>query len=212
MEAKAKKIYLVRHGETEYNKLGMVQGSGIDSNLNETGRSQARAFFEAYKNVSFDKIYTSKLRRTHQSVEQFIQKNIPWQQLYGLNEISWGHKEGRSTTSADNEQYVNMLYAWSQGDYSQKVYGGESPTEVQERQRIAWKYILANQGEEKVLVCMHGRAIRILLCLLLNKELKNMDKFIHSNLCLYLLNYENGTFSLERSYDVNHLRNIRQTV
>lgn len=209
---KAKKIYLVRHGETEFNKLGMVQGSGIDSNLNETGRAQARAFYHAYRNVPFDKIYTSKLRRTHQSVEQFIESDLPWQQLYGLNEISWGHKEGRPTTAADNEQYVNMLYAWSQGDYSQKVYGGESPAEVQERQKIAFKYILSNDYEENVLVCMHGRAIRILLCLLTGIELKNMDKFIHSNLCLYLLHYENETFTIERAYDVNHLRNLKEIV
>ncbi len=209
---KAKKIYLVRHGETEFNKLGMVQGSGIDSNLNETGRAQARAFYEAYKNVKFDKVYTSKLRRTHQSVEQFINSGLPWQQLYGLNEISWGHKEGRSTTAADNEQYVNMLYAWSQGDYTQKVYGGESPAEVQERQKIAMKYIVANEEEENILVCMHGRAIRILLCLLTGIELKHMDQFIHSNLCLYLLNYENEKFTIERAYDVNHLRNMREIV
>jgi len=212
LKATRKKIYLVRHGETEYNKLGMVQGSGIDSNLNETGKIQAKAFFNAYNNVPFDKIYTSKLRRTHQSLAQFIEKDIPWQQLYGLNEISWGHKEGRSTTAADNEQYVNMLYAWSQGDYTQKVYGGESPAEVQERQKIAWKYILSNEEEETILVCMHGRAIRILLCLLLNVELKNMDKFIHSNLCLYLLNYDGQEFSIERAYDVNHLRNVPQPV
>ncbi|MBT32088.1 MAG: histidine phosphatase family protein [Thalassobius sp.] len=207
---KSKKIYLIRHGETEYNKLGMVQGSGIDSNLNETGQKQARAFYEYYKGIPFDKVYTSKLRRTHQSVQQFIDSKLPWQQLYGLNEISWGHKEGRQITDEDNEQYANMLIGWTNGDYTQKVYGGESPLEVQERQRDAWRYILANDQEENILVCMHGRAIRILLCLLLDIELKNMDRFIHSNLCLYLLNYEDGKFSIEKECDVTHLKKLPQ--
>ncbi|MEM1137133.1 MAG: histidine phosphatase family protein [Bacteroidota bacterium] len=207
---KGKKIYLVRHGETEYNKLGMVQGSGIDSNLNQTGIQQANAFYEYYQHTSFDKVYTSKLRRTHQSVYKFITSGISWQQLYGLNEISWGHKEGRAITDEDNEQYTNMLIAWSNGDYTQKVEGGESPLEVQDRQKVAWKYLMSNDQEESILVCMHGRAIRILLCLLLDIDLKNMDQFVHANLCLYLLKYENGKFAIEKSCDVTHLKNIPQ--
>ena len=74
-----KKIYLIRHGETKYNKLGIVQGSGVDSDLNETGIEQANAFFEHYKNISFDKIYTSKLKRSQQSVQQFIDLGIPYE-------------------------------------------------------------------------------------------------------------------------------------
>ncbi|NDE62419.1 MAG: histidine phosphatase family protein, partial [Cyclobacteriaceae bacterium] len=40
-----KKIYLVRHGQTDYNLQGVVQGSGIDAPINATGRAQAEAFF-----------------------------------------------------------------------------------------------------------------------------------------------------------------------
>lgn len=40
-----KDIYLIRHGETEYNRKGVVQGSGIDADLNELGQKQAAAFF-----------------------------------------------------------------------------------------------------------------------------------------------------------------------
>jgi broad specificity phosphatase PhoE len=53
---------------------------------------------------------------------------------------------------------------------------------------------------------MHGRAIRILLCTLLNQPLKFMDKFEHENLCLYLLDFDGSTFSLEKSNDTAHLR------
>ena len=50
-----KTIYLIRHGETEFNRMGIVQGSGIDSDLNETGILQARAFFETYRHITFNK-------------------------------------------------------------------------------------------------------------------------------------------------------------
>ncbi len=67
-----KDIYLIRHGETDYNRMRVVQGSGIDADLNELGKRQAQAFFEHYQNLALDKIYTSALRRTHQSVKGFI--------------------------------------------------------------------------------------------------------------------------------------------
>jgi probable phosphoglycerate mutase len=67
-----KEIYLIRHGETEYNKKGIVQGSGIDADLNETGRNQAEAFHRKYGDVAFQKVYTSALVRTHQTVENLM--------------------------------------------------------------------------------------------------------------------------------------------
>ena len=207
-----KNIYIIRHGETEFNKQGLVQGSGINSSLNDKGHSQAKAFFEAYQHIGFDKLYTSKLKRTHQSVQGFIDSGLPWQQLEGLNEISWGYKEGRILNSSDNEQYASMLNAWNSGDYTQKVPGGESPLEVQARQAVAWRYLMANEHEQNVLVCMHGRAMRILFCLLLGKELSEMDNFPHKNLGLYLFKYEDGLCELEKACDIEHLKDLKLMV
>nr|HAD52338.1 histidine phosphatase family protein [Algoriphagus sp.] len=69
-----KKIYLVRHGQTDFNLRGVVQGSGIDAPINDTGRAQAKAFFEAYQNIAFDQVYHTALIRTRQSIESFISK------------------------------------------------------------------------------------------------------------------------------------------
>lgn len=204
---KDKNIYIIRHGETQYNKLGLVQGSGIDSHLNELGVKQASAFHEHYKNIRFDKVYTSRLQRTHQSVKGFIDNGTPWQILEGLNEISWGYKEGRIISDEDDRQYFNMINGWKSGEYHHKVEGGENPLEVQKRQQVAWDYIMAHPAEENILVCMHGRAMRILLCLLLEKPLSEMDNFPHHNLCLYLLKYnaETGKFSIVVKDHTQHL-------
>jgi len=59
-----KTIYLIRHGETDFNRRGVVQGSGVDSDLNDMGRAQAQAFFQAYQHVPFEKLYVSGLKRT----------------------------------------------------------------------------------------------------------------------------------------------------
>jgi len=104
-----KTIYLIRHGETEFNRRGVVQGSGIDSDLNELGFLQARAFFDTYQDIEFDKIYTSKLRRTVQSVQEFINVGIPYEQFEGLNEISWGEKEGKIPNYLEDENYLEII-------------------------------------------------------------------------------------------------------
>lgn len=201
----SKRIFLIRHGQTEYNHLGLVQGSGIDADLDDTGRLQAAAFFAHYAQESFDKIYTSRLRRTHQSVAPFVQQGLPWQQLEGLNEISWGDKEGRVLTEEDNIQYKKMLSAWRSGQWHIASPGGESPLDVLRRQQRAWKYIMSHDQEKQILVCMHGRAIRILLSHLTGTSLSRMDDFLHSNLCLYVLQYHRGHYHIERHNDTAHI-------
>ncbi len=207
MPTKEKIIYLIRHGETEYNKLGVVQGSGIDADLNEKGQEQAAAFFEIYKNTPFQKIYISKLKRTFQTVESFINLGIEYVELIGLNEISWGEKEGKIPNSQENESYAELLDAWNKGQTRVAAKGGETPEEVVERQKKALEIILKNAEEELILIAMHGRAMRILLTQLLNVPLRQMDDFEHSNTCLYLLKYkyETGTFELLKANDISHL-------
>jgi broad specificity phosphatase PhoE len=203
-----KKIYLVRHGQTDFNLRGIVQGSGVDSSLNDRGRAQAEAFFEAYKHLPFDRIYTSVLKRTIESVQLFIDSGIPHERLAGLNEISWGNKEGHPITPEEDEYYHYMLGQWQLGNTSLRIEGGESPEEVIQRMVPAFDYIMSRKDEKQILICMHGRAIRILLCHLLNYPLKSMDMFEHQNLCLYVLNFTGTLFSLERYNDSTHLRSL----
>jgi len=202
-----KTIYLIRHGETACNRQGVVQGSGIDSDLNELGQAQATAFYETYKQVPFHKVYTSALKRTHQSVNGFIEDGLTWEQHEGLNEISWGIREGKIPNSKDDSYYANLIDNWVSGNTSMPAEGGESPQDVINRQKPVFDLILSRPEEEVVLVAMHGRAIRILLTMLLERPLHEMDSFPHANLCLYKLiyDYETGKFFAELECDVSHL-------
>lgn len=202
----SKKIYIIRHGQTDFNLQNIVQGSGIDSSLNAQGRAQAAAFFEHYRSVAFDKVYTSALRRTKETVQPFLDLGIPTEPLAGLNEISWGMKEGTKISLEEDTYYRHMLLEWQRGETSLRIEGGESPDDVVVRMRPAVDYILDKMHEKNVLVCMHGRAIRILLCMLLNHPLKAMDTFEHENLCLYLLKYSDSAFTIDLHNDTRHLR------
>ncbi|MCA4895009.1 MAG: histidine phosphatase family protein [Cytophagales bacterium] len=205
-----KKIYIIRHGQTDFNLQGIVQGSGVDSSLNETGRAQARAFFDKYKDVGFDKIYTSALKRTRESVQDFIAGGIPHEPLSGLNEISWGSKEGQRITPEEDAYYHWMLKEWQRGNTSERITGGESPNDVVLRQRPALDYIMSKEDEKTILICMHGRAMRILLCELLNYPLKSMDMFEHHNLCLYQLDFTGSMFAIKKHNDKTHLNVLKE--
>jgi broad specificity phosphatase PhoE len=203
-----KKIYLIRHGQTDFNLKGIVQGSGVDSSLNAKGIAQAQAFFDAYKHIDFDKVYTSTLKRTKESVAGFVASGIPYESLSGLNEISWGSKEGQSITPEEDAYYHWMLNQWRLGNTHERIENGESPEDVMNRQGPALTHILSQKSEGQVLICMHGRAIRILLCRLLNYPLKSMDMFEHENLCLYLLEQTGAHFTVRKYNDTTHLKNL----
>ncbi|MEH6308417.1 histidine phosphatase family protein [Olivibacter sp. CPCC 100613] len=204
-----KLFYIIRHGETDLNKQGIVQGRGVNTPLNDLGNQQAQAFYEAYKGVDFDKIYTSSLIRTHQTVAPFIEEGISWEQLEGLDEISWGIYEGKEQSTNIITGFNSITQQWSEGKLDVSVEGGESPNQVQARQKQAMDHIISQVNEQKVLICMHGRAMRILLCLLINKPLSQMDDFPHMNTALYLVSYDNEIFTIEDHYNINHLAQLQ---
>ena len=204
----SKKIFIIRHGQTEYNKKGIVQGSGINPSLNDFGRSQAEAFYNFYKNVPFDIIYTSELKRSQESVASFSSLHIPMRSFGGLNEINWGEKEGMRITPEEDAYYHQLLKEWQNGNTELPIEGGESPQNVADRQRPVIDELLNNHNEKNVLMCMHGRAIRVLLCQLLNYPLRAMDCFEHRNLCLYLLSFTGTMMSVEKYNNVEHLASL----
>ena len=200
---------MIRHGETEYNRTGIVQGSGVNSSLNENGYRQAGLFYEAYKEMPFDRVYTSSLRRTIQSVQKFIDQGIPHTVLPGLNEISWGISEGVPFSPQSNKLYYGIIESWKSGNIDLKMEGGESPVEVKARQQMAVERILDNSDEKLILISMHGRAMKILLAWITGKSVAAMDEFDHDNLSLYILNYNSHGFQIEVNNDLSHLNGFK---
>lgn len=200
-----KTLYIIRHGETELNKLGIVQGRGMDTNLNAKGREQAEAFYQAYKHIPFDKIYTSTLKRTHQTVRKFIDSNIPWTQYPGLDELGWGIQEGKEHTEKIRSEFHDITSKWKSGELHHKFEHGESPLEVKERQLTVLEKLIEENDDKNILICMHGRALRLFLCLLTKRPLSEMDNFPHSNTTLYKVEYDGKDFHILAFNNTNHL-------
>lgn len=204
-----KTFYFIRHGQTDLNLQGIVQGRGVNSPLNANGQKQADAFFEAYKHIPFDRIYTSTLLRTHQTVERFEKElGIPREELDGLDEISWGIYEGQVQDETILKGFQKVVESWRNNDLDLSIEAGESPNQLVKRQKEAIAHILKQEDEDTVLVCMHGRALRILMCHLTDVPVCQMDDFPHTNTALYVVSYNEGKFEIIDYYNTRHLEGL----
>ena len=122
-----KEIFIIRHAQTEFNKKGIIQGSEVDSEINDVGISQAKLFYNVFKNHNFDKIYISALQRTFLTVKYFLDDGVLYEKLSDFNEMSWGENQGKSD---DIREYKLLTQSWINGDLDNKFIGGESPNEM----------------------------------------------------------------------------------
>jgi probable phosphoglycerate mutase len=206
-------LFVVRHGETDFNRQRIVQGRGVDSELNQTGLEQARRFFHAYRDRGFAHVYVSSLRRTRQTAAPFIDAGHAWSAHPELDEIDWGDQEGRKPSEAMKRRYRHIMDKWAEGQLELALPGGESPAEVAARvdrflEAEVWRRLgesrLSGEGHKRLLFC-HGRTMRVLLCRLLDKPLTAMDDFSHGNTALYHLAWDGGGFSVLSANNRKHL-------
>lgn len=203
-----KTIYLIRHGETDYNRRKIIQGSGVNSSLNELGRRQAQAFFEAYSHISFDVVLTSALQRTHQTVASWLEQGLLWEQHEHINEISWGDHEGQPSDPALIGVYKRMIADWGEGRFDACLSNGESAAQLSARVETFINH-LREREERRILVCSHGRTMRCLMTHFKGQHLREMENYHHTNTGLYLIHYDGNAFEVELENDIRHLQHLR---
>ena len=170
------RFYLLRHGETEWNKLGKFQGL-TDVSLNERGLAQARDSARAALSWEPSAIYASSLTRTFQVAEEIRKMTgVPLVSDPGLRELSLGDLEG--VTGAEMRAGWPEVYeAWRNNPADVVMPNGESLTHLQER---AWKVILeielAHAEDSGVVVVSHNFAIRTIICAVLGIPLYNFHR------------------------------------
>ncbi len=170
------KLYLVRHGETEWNKLGKFQGSA-DIDMTERGISQARESGLASKDWGHSAIYTSPLVRTRRVAEE-IQKasGAPVTAREGLMELHLGDLEG-VTGGEMRAGWPEVYDAWRDNPEQVQMPNGESLAQLQQR---AWQVILdiesGHHSDESIVVVSHNFTIRSVVCALLGVPLANFHR------------------------------------
>ena len=201
----SKLLYFVRHGETDYNKLRIVQGSGVDSDLNDKGLWQRKLFYEHYKDEGFDYAIVSGLKRTWQTVEPLIShRQIPFERNELINEICWGIHEGKKGTLEMKKAYEWMVEQWRIGNIDAALPGAESARQLMDRVSSFLSYV-SSLPYQKVLICTHGRTMRCLMIQMKNESIADMEKYNHHNTGLFLAELQQMTFTMHSENNVDHI-------
>ena len=132
------KLILVRHGETHWNKDGLVQGADSDIELNDTGLEQARRLAAFLKNEPLIAILSSPLRRAVATAEVIAsQHQLSVETDQGLKELKVGDLEGTSISNLPTT-FSRFLLKWWQDGEAMKLPNGESLVDLQQR---VWRVI-----------------------------------------------------------------------
>lgn len=180
------KIYLVRHGETEWNRLGLYQGT-TDIPLNQRGREQALQLAGTLRRVRFDAAYTSPLRRAQDTAAAVLgNDSVPLVPYPELREISYGLWQGRSSR-AHVHCSPGLAWRWRDNPWGVRFPGGETLEEVRNRAGAALDGIIAAHSGATILISGHGHLNRVLLIHALEWPRERFWEIDQPNGCCYVL-------------------------
>lgn len=185
-DKKLKHLYLMRHGETLFNKRRKIQG-WCDSPLTQKGIKQAKAAREYMKDIQFDHYYSSTSERCCDTLEIVTDYQVTYQRLKQLKERNFGLFEGESE---DLNPVINSDF-----DYDDLFphYGGEYKQQVLDRMYHTLKEIMEKEDHNNVLVVSHSGACYSFLSHITDPDIvRNQGGF--TNCCILHFEYENGQF------------------
>ncbi|MBO5057528.1 MAG: histidine phosphatase family protein [Lachnospiraceae bacterium] len=169
-------IYLARHGETDWNLKGLIQGH-TDIPLNETGKQQAYELAAAIKDkgISINRIYSSDMKRARETAEIVAKELlVEAQALKGIQEVNLGRWEGH-TWKQVRELFPDEYRVW----YENRRY--EVPPEGESYEQVLQRVVpvlsgIALKEDENVLVVVHSAVIMSLLSYVYDKPFEEMSR------------------------------------
>ncbi len=199
------RVYLVRHGETEWNITMKAQGH-IDVPLSDHGRRQADFLGKRLAVEKFDGFYASDLTRAIETAK-IISKhhNLELEALPELRELDFGDWEGM-TIEEVAALFEDDLKRWWENPLSVRIPGGETVGEMAQRCLGALKQIVSRHTGGNVLIVSHGGPIRAITASILEMDLNKYWRLRMDNACLSIIDFpewEKGILMLFN--DCSHL-------
>ena len=161
------RLYLTRHGETEWNRRHRFCGS-TDIPINELGRKQAAMLKERLKDERVQRVYASPLIRAVETA-QIVFDTSGITRIPELSEIHFGAFEGLSVDEM-KEQYKEIYHRWVRDPFSTVIPQGETVEQVRGRVAGAMERIVAENPGQSIAVVAHGGVISIYLNYLLREN------------------------------------------
>ncbi len=220
-------LYLIRHGETEWNKGSVYQGH-TDVPLSGLGLRQAAAVARRLADEPLDAVYSSDLGRARQTAETVAAAQAQVQRNGGgngngldrpvppvicapeLREIDVGLCAGKTRTESELA-FPDVFRAMRTDPAGTRMPGGESFADLYERVSRAVMGIAAARPEGKLALVSHGGSIRAVLCLALGMPLNRRSRLAVDNCSISVVTFDQGAWQAATINDTCHLDGLDTT-
>ena len=199
------KIYLTRHGQTEWNIQGKMQGTA-ESTLTEKGIEEAKKLGKSLEKIKFDSVYTSPIGRAHDTTKYIVgDRDVEIKTMNCLREMNFGIWEGMYNSEVQ-EKYMDQYNKFWNEPHLYEPMKGETFQEVVDRVRDCFFNIIRNEKSENILVVTHTIVIKAIYTILKNNTVDKLwnPPFIN-NTCLTIIEIDEESIRLILEADTSHL-------
>ncbi|NLW22473.1 MAG: histidine phosphatase family protein [Tissierellia bacterium] len=202
-----KRIFFVRHGESQWNVVNRMQGQN-DIPLTEKGIKQANSIANRLVNENIDKIYSSDLKRAYETALIIGDRlNLDVTKMKEFREMNFGVWEGKTHDEIMAEYQEQFLY-WKKEPENTRIDGAETLQELQERSMAALNEIISSNKEDSILVVSHGVTIKVMILGLLGMSLSNYKNLVIENVSLSIVELRDYNRVLKILNDTCHVKEI----
>lgn len=205
------RLFLVRHGESEWNRIHRYQGQ-LDTNLTELGLQQAELLGTRLSSETVDCIYTSPLQRCSLTARAIAAHHpqAPLIEDRAIIEIDHGEWQGLSAEEV-NSRYGAGLAEWRRFPTRSQMPGGESFSNVLKRSLDFRDRLLAERGDQAIAVSTHDVIVKILIADALGMAMDRINRIWIGNASISIVDYGSDLPYLAALSESCHLGNIAST-
>lgn len=201
------KLFLLRHGESEWNVLKRVQGQS-NPELTDRGLRQAKRAAKRLKDENIDVIYSSDLKRACNTAKTIGKElNIKVDELCGIREMHFGTWEGLDLATIERDHHDHYK-SWRTEPHNIEFDNGESLLTVQERALKDVRNLVAKNENKNILLVSHGTAIKTIILGLLDIDISKYSKMSIGNVGLSIIEFREFSEVLTLLNDTSHAKGV----
>lgn len=201
------KVCIIRHGETDWNKEGRIQGQ-FDIPLNETGRAQALAMAANAAHFRFTALYSSDLSRAMETAKALMQhENLEIHTLPQLRERHFGFFQGVLKTEA-SKLYPEASALYEARDIHFDFESGESLTDFAKRVINIFNWLVKNHTSQQIAVVCHAGVLDVMYRHASSRSLQSERDFDIPNSALNWFHHDGNRWHLDQWDDHHHARHV----
>jgi broad specificity phosphatase PhoE len=202
-------IYLIRHGETEWNREEIFRGRA-DISLNEIGFREAELIGEYLKGRDIHVVYSSPLSRARETARRVAQVfNLKVQPLEGIIDISFGRWEGRPLKEIQIHE-EELYQQWIERPHLVRFPGGESLDEVRIRAMDSLEGVVQAHHGNNIVLVSHRVINRVIISGILGLDNSHFWQIGQDPAAINLIQFKEGKFVLSLLNETCHLKSLHE--